>query len=82
MLMEGTTVWSHQTASRWIAAIWFWKDRSTSRSGGDKQGHCAPARQLQATHMPLGQFKARHGVGGLGATRHAAQPLSAPPADD
>lgn len=33
--MEGTTVCSHQTASRWMAAIWFWKERSTSRSGRD-----------------------------------------------
>lgn len=42
MLMEGTTVCSHQTASRWIAAIWFWKERSTSRSAG--------TRQLQSPH--------------------------------
>ena len=44
MLMEGTTVCSHHTASRWIAAIWFWKERSTSRSG-EAEMLMAPSRQ-------------------------------------
>lgn len=33
LVMEGTTVCSHQTASLWMAAIWFWKARSPSKSG-------------------------------------------------
>lgn len=37
LVIEGTTVCSHQTASRWMAAIWFWKARSPSKSGGNER---------------------------------------------
>lgn len=52
---------SHQTASRWIAAIWFWKERSTSRSAGYKTV-TEPARQPE----DLAQGQAQEG--GLGGT--------------
>lgn len=59
MLMEGTTVCSHQTASRWIAAIWFWKERSTSRSG-EEETVMAPGRHK---HPETSKGRGRDGAG-------------------